>query len=214
MRGDDRPGMKKAETRPEGRGKFGDRRERDERGGGRFGERGGRFDDRGPRPGGRDDRRDGPRPPRLGDTAFRAQRGALENAQAALRKLAAQAHGEALMGLVTAWQQRSDQGLPTAPEFGRAVTPAIRNQWQQALTAAPKGDANQALLRIEMAAGVPTPAEHLDARRALQLTLLTHRNDPQPADTWARDTATALAAAHDDAASRRLQAALKVLLRG
>ena len=215
MRGDDRPGMKKTELKPEGRGKFGDRRERDDRGGRRFGERGGRFDDRGPRQGGRgEDRRDGLRPPRLGDAAFRAQREALENAQMTLRKLAAQAHGEALTGLVAAWQQRAAQALPAAPEFGRAVTPAIRNRWQQALIAAPAGDASQALLRLEMASGVPTPAEHLDARRALQLTLLTRRNDPQPVDTWVQDTAAVLTAVHDDTTARRLQAALKVLLRG
>ncbi|MDR2990637.1 MAG: DUF349 domain-containing protein [Burkholderiaceae bacterium] len=220
MRGDDRPGMKKTVAQPEGRGKFGDRRGRDERGGGRPGDRGGRFDDRGPRQGGRDDRRDdrrdGPRPPRLGDAAFRAQRQALEHAQASLRQLAAQAHGEALTGLITAWQQRAAEGLPAAPEFGRAVTPAIRNRWQQALTAAPvptPDAAVQALLRLEMAAEVPTPAEHLDARRALQLSLLTRRNDAQPIDTWVQDAAAVLAAAHDEASARRLQTVLKALLR-
>jgi hypothetical protein len=217
MRGDDRPGMKKTETKPEGRGKFGERRDRDERGGGRFGDRGARPDDRGPRPGGRDDRRDdrrdGPRAPRLGDAAFRAQREALEHAQAALRKLTAQAHGEALTGLIAAWQQRSAEGLPAAQEFGRAITPAIRTRWQQAITAAPTGDAEQALLRLEMAAEVPTPAEHLDARRALQLSLLTRRNDAAPIDTGSHDAATVLAAAHDDGSARRLQNVLKALLR-
>jgi hypothetical protein len=225
MRGDDRPGMKKTTAQPEGRGKFGDRRGRDERGGGRPGDRGGRFGDRGPRQGqgGRDDRRDdwrdgprAPRPPRLGDAAFRAQRDALERAQGALRQLAAQAHGEALTGLITAWQQRSADSLPAAPEFGRAVTPAMRTRWQQALTAAPVAAADaaaQALLRLEMAAEVPTPAEHLDARRALQLSLLTRRNDAQPIDTWVQDAAAVLSAAHDDASARRLQTVLKALLR-
>jgi hypothetical protein len=224
MRGDDRPGMKKTVTKPEGRGKFGERRDRDDRSGGRPGERGGRPDERGPRPGGRDERRgdwrndrndrfDGPRPPRLGDAAFRAQRDALEHAQAALRKLTAQAHGEALTGLITAWQQRSAEGLPAAQEFGGGVTPAIHNRWQQAVAAAPSGDAAQTLLRLEMAAEVPTPAEHLDARRALQLSLLTRRNDAQPRDTWVQDAAAVLATPHDPAAARRLQAALKALLR-
>jgi hypothetical protein len=220
MRGDDRPGMKKTAAKPEGRGKFGERRDRDERGGGRFNDRGPRSDDRPARQGGRDDRRDGPRPPpppRMGDAAFRAQREALEHAQMALRKLAAQAHGEALTGLITAWQQRSADTLPTAQEFGRAVTSAIRTRWQQALAAAPASsaadNAAQALLRLEMAAEVPTPAEHLDARRALQLSLLTRRDGAKPADTWIQDAATVLAATHDEALARRLQAALRALLR-
>jgi hypothetical protein len=121
-----------------------------------------------------------------------------------------------LTGLITAWQQRSADGLPAAPEFGRAVTPAVRTRWQQAISTAPVaagGNAAQALLRLEMAAEVPTPAEHLDARRALQLSLLTRRNDAQPVDTWVQDAAAVLAAAHDEASARRLQAALKALLR-
>ena len=71
----------------------------------------------------------------------------------------------------------------------------------------------EALLRLEMAADVPTPAEHVPARRALQLQLLTRRNDPAPAETWAQDTAAVLASAHDEAQARRLQIALKALLR-
>ena len=64
-----------------------------------------------------------------------------------------------------------------------------------------------------MAAEVPTPAEHLEARRALQLQLLTRRNDPAPAQTWGQDTAAVLAGPHDEATARRLQNALKGLLR-
>jgi ATP-dependent RNA helicase SUPV3L1/SUV3 len=60
---------------------------------------------------------------------------------------------------------------------------------------------------------VPTPAEQLQARRALQLQLLTRRNDPSPVQTWAQDTARVLATAHDAQAARRLQNALKVLMR-
>jgi hypothetical protein len=70
-------------------------------------------------------------------------------------------------------------------------------RWVQALSAAPGGDAGEALLRLEMAAELPTPAEHLNARRALQLQLLTRRNDPAPAQTWGQDTARVLASAHD-----------------
>ncbi|MDM0012068.1 DUF349 domain-containing protein [Variovorax sp. J22P168] len=229
VRGDDRPGNKKAEAVPAGRGggKFGDRR--DSRGGpGGPGGPGGRGGERPPRPGG--DRgapagggRFGDRPPRfedrgprLGDAAFRAQREALERADFALRKLASQAHGEALTQVLGAWEKRDAAQLPSAQELGRAVTPAVRSGWSQALGAAPSApsaDTAEALLRLEMAAEVPTPAEQLDARRALQLKLLTRRGDPTPEQTWGQDAGKVLAASHDAASARRLQNALKALLR-
>lgn len=210
VRGDDRPGMKKAEPAPAGRGgKFGDRKEGPRGGPGRgrddkpWGDRPGRgdrpaFEDRGPR---------------LGDTAFRAQRDALEHAEMALRKLAAQAHGESLSRLMAAWEQRDAQQLPPAQELGGRVAPAVLSAWAQALSAAPKGDAATALLRLEMAAELPTPAAQLDARRALQLQLLTRRNDPPPAQTWGQDVAQVLAAGFDGDQARRAQNALKVLLK-
>jgi hypothetical protein len=64
-----------------------------------------------------------------------------------------------------------------------------------------------------MASGVPTPAEHLNARRALQLQLLTRRHDPAPDQTWGQDAARVLASAHQGGVARRLQGVLKALLR-
>ncbi len=218
VRGDDRPGMKKDAPAVPGRGgKFGDRR--DARPGARPGERApapgdNRFSpaDRGGRFGGdRAPRED--RGPRLGDAAFRAQREALEHAQLALRKLAAQAHGEALTQLLAAWEERDASKVPSVQELGNRVSPAVRGRWTQALGSAPAGDASEALLRLEMAAEVPTPAEQQDARRALQLKLLTRRNDPPPAQTWGDDAAQVLSGPSDGAAARRLQNALKALLR-
>jgi hypothetical protein len=217
MRGDDRPGMKKAEPAPAGRGgrfgdrkpggpgKFGDKRDagaRDARGDGRFG--GGRFGDRNAME---------DRGPRLGDVAFRAQREALEHAQSTLKKLAAQAHGEALTQLMTAWEQRSPDQVPSLQELGKAVTPPVRTSWAQALGAPASADASEALLRLEIAAEAPTPAEHLSARRMLQLQLLTRRNDPSPEQTWGQDAARVLASAYEPGAARRLQNVLKTLLR-
>ncbi|HMN22698.1 MAG TPA: DUF349 domain-containing protein [Ottowia sp.] len=214
MRGDDRPGARQpgADARAAG-----DRREhgpagRDARrgpaGAGRFGDRrdGARGADRGRRE---------ERGPRLGDTAFRAQRQAVESAQAALRKLAAQAHGEALVQLLTAWQERDPALAPSAQELGRAVSASVRNAWLQAIGAGggDRARAATALLRLEMAAEVPAPADQQDARRALQLQLLTRRNDPQPAETWREDAATLFATEADEVTTRRAQAALKVLLR-
>jgi hypothetical protein len=137
----------------------------------------------------------------------------MEHAQEALRKLAAQAHGEALTQLLAAWEARDAAQLPAAQQLGGRVSPQVRSAWSQALGQAAQGDAGEALLRLEMAADVPTPAEHLNARRALQLQLLTRRNDPSPQETWGRDAARVLASARDDAAARRLQNVLRQLLR-
>jgi hypothetical protein len=232
-RGDDRPGAKLgAPAKPEagrfgdkrgGRdGKFGDKkpggfgdkkpsgfgdRRPDSRGDGRgdrgadrggFGGREERFEDRGPR---------------LSNTAFYALRDGMDKAQLALKKLAAQAHGESVVGLLSAWEGRNAEAVPTAQQLGRGLQPAVRSQWAQALAQPAAGDASQALLRLEMAAEVPTPAEQLDARRALQLQLLTKRGEAAPRDTWQRDAAAVLATAHDEKAARRLQTALKALLR-
>src|SRR5690606_8223796 len=78
MRGDDRPGARKAEPAPARDGRRDGRPGRPEGRGADRGDRGGWRDARDGR-GGRDDR--APRGPRLGDAAFRAQRQALEAAQ-------------------------------------------------------------------------------------------------------------------------------------
>ena len=93
----------------------------------------------------------------------------------------------------------------------------MRTAWVNALaqsTAPVKGlTAQDALLRMEMAAEVPTPAEHINDRRALQLQLLTRRNDPAPAQTWGQDAAVVLAGTFAAGDARRLQNVLKVLLK-
>ena len=213
MRGDDRPGQKKSVPAPAGRGGPGDRRDgkgapRSDKGG--FGDKsGGRFDrgDRGDRP----EREE--RGPRLGDAAFRAQRDAMEHAEMALRKLAAQAHGESLTHLLAAWETRQADLVPTAQDLGRNVNAAARAAWSQAVSQAPAATAGEAILRLEMAAEVPTPAENLNERRALQLQLLTRKNQPGPEQTWALDVTAVLSSTHDPKVARRLQNALKNLLR-
>jgi hypothetical protein len=209
VRGDDRPGQKRTEAAPAGRG-------RDGKPSGKFGDKPSFGRDGKPgRDGGRDGGREGfaPRGPRLGDAAFRAQRFALESAQDALRRLASQAHGEVLTQLMHAWEKRDASQLPAAQAIGSKLSPAQRTQWSQALSAQPQGAAVTPLLRLEVAADLPTPAAQMDARRALQLQMLTRRNDPSPQMTWAADAAQVLGGAYDEAAARRLQAALKVLLK-
>jgi ATP-dependent RNA helicase SUPV3L1/SUV3 len=213
VRGDDRPGMKKAEPagRDDRRGGSG----RDARGGpgagrggpGRVGTEGGRWGERSDREG------RGPMAPRLGDAAFRAQRNAVEHAEAALRKLAAQAHGEVLTQLLRAWETRDVAQLPTAQALGGRVSAATRSAWSQSLSETAKPTPGETLLRLEMAAETPTPAEHLSARRMLQLQLLTRRNAPAPAETWPQDVAAVLAAGYEASAAKRLQSVLKVLLK-
>lgn len=212
MRGDDRPGMKKeAPAATSGRGgKWGDRKD-SAQAPRRTGERG---HDTGR------DRSSFKDAPRLGDAAFRAQRDALENAQHVLKKLASQAHGEALTQLLGAWEKRDPALVPSAQDLGSKASAAARTVWAQAVGAAPGAAGNakalspqEALLRLEMAAELPTPAEDLGARRSLQLQLLTRRNDPAPAQTWAQDTAAVFAAPYEPQAARRLQNVLKVLLK-
>lgn len=232
MRGDDRPGMRKPEAVPAGRsGKLGDRKDA------RTGPRGDvrapraglenkfepRRDDRGDRGdrAGRGDRfadRAAPqdRGPRLSDAAFRAQREAFEAANQALKKLAAQAHGEVLTHLVTAWEQRDAGQLPNAQDLGKAVPNAVRTRWAQALSqpvSAGGAEAAESLLRLEIATELPTPAEHLSARRMLQLQLLTRRNAASPQETWGEDVAKVLSSGFDAAQTRRLQNILRALLK-
>ena len=224
MRGDDRPGARRAEAAPAGRGgKFGDRKDSGKPGGKPGGPRQStdnkfepyrperedrpRFAERSERPAFEE------RGPRLGDAAFRAQREAFEAANQALKKLHVQAHGEVLTNVITAWEKRDAALLPTAQDLGKVVTPAVLGTWSKAISTPSGKDAAESLLRLEMAAEVPTPAEHISARRMLQLTLLTKRNAATPAETWGEDTAKVLAADFDAANARRVQTVLKVLLR-
>ncbi|MBK6293869.1 MAG: DUF349 domain-containing protein [Rhodoferax sp.] len=222
VRGDDRPGMKKAEPAPARGGRFGERKDsargaHDSKGPNRSDERGPRDAPRtgvrGERGPWRADARAPADAPRLGDTAFRAQREALEHAQFALKRLAAQAHGEALTHLLSAWESRDGAQIPSTQEIGARIGSSTRGAWVKALASAPSGNGSVPLLRLEMAAELPTPAAHLEARRALQLQLLTRRNDPVPAQTWEQDVACVLSSGYDADSARRMQNALKVLLR-
>jgi hypothetical protein len=195
VRGDDRPGQKRTELPSKTR----DPKARD------FKSREGH-----PRAGGKDGVARGPR---LADPAFRAQRHAMEAAQHALRHLAAQAHGEVLTQLMQSWQQRDAAALPALQALGSKLNAAQRTQWSQSLSQAPKDATTSALLRLEIASDIATPATDMAARRALQLQLLTRRNDPSPQMTWASDVAQVLSTAYDEAQAHRLQSALKVLLK-
>ena len=231
MRGDDRPGARRTEAAPAagmGRGgKFGDRKDSGKPGGKPGGKPSGprqstdnkfepyrpereerpRFAERDQRPAFEE------RGPRLGDAAFRAQREAFEAANQALKKLHVQAHGEVLTNVIAAWEKRDAALLPSAQDLGKVVSTSVLGDWAKAIATPSGKDAAESLLRLEMAAEVPTPAEHISARRMLQLTLLTKRNAAAPAETWGEDTAKVLAGDFDAANARRVQTVLKVLLK-
>ena len=205
VRGDDRPGMKKTEVAPAGKGPRKGPMGRPERSGDRF--------DRTDRPG-RADRDAPPRGPRLGDAAFRAMKHAQDMAELALKKLAAQAHGEIVSQIVSAWKDRSAEQLPAAREMGTRVNAAQRQAWQAALgQKTGSGNADASLLRLEIAAETPTPAQYLDARRAMQLNLLTQRHQATPRETWATDVEKVLSSPYAEDTAKRLQTVLKVFLR-
>jgi hypothetical protein len=141
----------------------------------------------------------------------------MDNAHQALKKLASQAHGEALTQLLNCWQSRDAQQFPSLQDLGARVNAQARALWQRAiagdLTTTKGVDPATALLRLEIATELPTPAQQLAQRRMLQLQLLTRRNDPAPAQTWVEDTAAVLAGPFDPADARRLQNAIKSMLK-
>jgi hypothetical protein len=132
-----------------------------------------------------------------------------------LRKLASQAHGETLGHLMSAWETRQSEALPSAQELGKGINAATRAAWVQSVQAAPAASvaSQAALLRLELAAEVPTPADFFNERRALPLQFLTRRHQPGPVDTWREDVAAVLASEHEGTAARRLQNVLKQLLK-
>ena len=205
MRGDDRPGAQRsapaaAASKPSmnSRGTM----------------RGGDRDGKNTRFGQGSDRPARDQSPRLSNSAFYAQRDALDRAQLALKKLSAQAHGEAVVQLLSSWQARDASQLPSAAQLSKNLPASVHSKWVSVLAEAPKAaGADEALLRLEMAADVPTPAEHLAARRQLQLQLLTQRHAASPAQTWGEDVAAALASDHAEGIAKRLQSALGKLLR-
>lgn len=151
--------------------------------------------------------------PRLSDAAFRAQKQAFDAADMALRQLAMQAHGEVLTQVITAWEKRDANSLPAAQALGSKVNASSRQAWVKAISQAPSLDAKNNLLRLEIATESPTPATLINERRALQLQLLTKRNEAAPIETWSQDVAAVMASNYNEENAKRLQNVLKVLLR-
>jgi hypothetical protein len=130
-----------------------------------------------------------------------------------MRKLAAQAHGQTLTNLMSAWKDKNPDLVPPLKELGSRINANQRVSWTKAIQTGTDKANHEALLRLEMAANAPTPASDLQARRNLQLQLLTKRNDPAPSQTWAEDTATVLSGPYDGEVASRLQTVLKTMLK-
>ena len=94
-------------------------------------------------------------------------------------------NGEAVVQLFASWQMRDAEQMPTAAQLSKNLPAAVRSKWVNGVSQTPGGlGVSEAMLRLEMTADVPTPAEYLAARRQLQLQLLTQRNAATPAQTW------------------------------
>ncbi len=161
---------------------------------------------------GRDGRDHEARGPRLSDSVFMAQRLALEKAEKAMRTLSAQAHGEHLRQLIDCWKSRDVNQLPSAKSLGKGLDSTQWQSWKAALADAPKNHDATAWIRLDMAAGLPSPASDQAQRRAYQLQLLTQRHAATPEQTWPQEVAKVLSTAHSPSGEQRLQDALKVLL--
>ena len=77
-----------------------------------------------------------------------------------------------------------------------------------------RGGEKSHIMRTGAAAGVVALTGTTPTDLELQLQLLTQRNQPGPAETWAQDVAQVLSGPHEEATARRLQNVLKNLLRG
>ena len=117
------------------------------------------------------------------------------------------------MAATTSQSSGWTKSVTTVPTSSSTGQPSERDTVGATQVATPAASADDTLLRLEIAAEVPTPAEQMDARRALQLQLLTRRNEPAPAQTWGQDVARVLAGAYETGQARRLQQALKALLK-
>ena len=216
MRGDDRPGMKKAEPMPAGRGgKFGDRKRRAGRRPGARGE----FEPRRPRTAAAASAttaasRTAARAWATRPSAPSARRSSTRSRR--LRKLAAQAHGEALTQLMTAWEQRVGRAgaEPAGAGQGRGAARCARS-WVQALAPRRAGDAGEA------AAAPGDRRRSADAGRAHRrpphaATAVAHppQRPGARADLGRRTRPACWPRPTTRGAARRLQNVLKALLRG
>lgn len=209
-RGDDRPGAQVATASAPPR-----QRPASDRSTRREGESSGRdgsvrgFQPRGNRFDNERTRGDGPR---LGDAAFRAQRDALAKADHAMRHLAESSRLASFDQLLQAWASGDADAMPAATTLGKRMGTKDWQAWRLAVGQGGQSEQTDSLLRLEIAADVPSPANELSQRRMLQLGILTNKRDAPPQQTWAADVAKVLAGKHRADHAARLRQVLAKLL--
>jgi hypothetical protein len=173
-------------------------------------DRGGRRDDR------RDERRDD-RGPRANPQLMQAQRKAHDAAHKKLHEIAQGKRGAAFDSLMKAWAARDAAQMPELSLLGLKLAKPQWQAWQQKLGAAAsvkEADRDAALLKLEVAYEVDSPAEAQTARRMLQLSLLASRGRDALVSGWHEQVATVLGAPAEEAASARLMACLRRVAAG
>jgi ATP-dependent RNA helicase SUPV3L1/SUV3 len=115
--------------------------------------------------------------------------------------------------LFSAWQNRQADLVPEAKALHAKMPAATRTMWQKAIASPSATDTAALLLRLEIAANAPTPAEHLNDRKMMQLQLLTRRHEASPSETWEKDVAQVLSGNFQEDQAKRLQTVLRGMLR-
>jgi ATP-dependent RNA helicase SUPV3L1/SUV3 len=157
------------------------------------------------------DSRDGPRAnPQL----VQAQRKAHDAAHKKLQELAQGKRGNAIAALTKAWAARDAALLPELSDLRFKLNKAQWQGWQQAIAVPAKADEaarDAALLKLEVAFELDSPAEAQTARRALQLSLLASRGRDALVASWPDQVATVFASASTEQAAARLMACINAM---
>jgi hypothetical protein len=143
-----------------------------------------------------------------------ARRHAEEQARKRLFHLRQEQRGSVLDAWVAAWQSRDTSALQ-ADGFGKAVNKAAAQRWQQAVSAGKGTDAgrDEALIKLELAAGCDSPTEAQAARRVMQLQVLASRGRDELHGNWPQAVEQVMAGPYTDASAERFKRCMLKLLR-
>jgi hypothetical protein len=143
-----------------------------------------------------------------------ARRHAEEQARKRLHHLRQEQRGSVLDAWVAAWQSREASALQ-AEGFGKAVNKAAAQRWLQAVSAGKGSDAarDDALIKLELAAGCDSPPEAQAARRVMQLQVLANRGRDELHSNWPQAVEQVMAGPYTDAAAERFKRCMLKLLR-
>ncbi|MDI9336249.1 MAG: hypothetical protein QM520_04385 [Gammaproteobacteria bacterium] len=139
---------------------------------------------------------------------------ALVEAKKTLKELKQRVYGDLVQQIVDAWEQRNVELLPSLRDLGKQVNATMRSKWLDALSkVAHTEELGAWLLRLEVAADVPSPAEFVTQRRLLMLSNLSSKNKSPPSLTWAEDLAQVFLGTFNQRAGQRMVKILPALLK-